>query len=87
MRIYGPDSTNFNPYKRQAQAEQNQRKKSVKDELNISKEAQQLQKSNEIEKTRAKHIEKIKKLVDTNEYDIDYDRVAQKMIDFWSNRR
>lgn len=84
--MYGPNSTNFNPYQRQAQHEQKQRKQTFQDELNISKEAQQLQKTNETEKTRSAHVQQIKKLVDSGEYEVDFDQVAQKMIDFWSNR-
>lgn len=87
MRVYGPNSTNFNPYKRQIQNEQQQqRKQTYKDELNISQEAQQLQKTNEAEKTRSSRIQQIKKLVDSGEYEINHEQVAQKMINFWSNR-
>lgn len=86
MRVYGPNSTNFNPYKRQIHNEQQQRKQSYKDELNISKEAKQLQETNEAEKARSSRVQEIKKLVDSGEYEVNHEQVAKKMIDFWSNR-
>lgn len=86
MKIQGPNSTNLNPYKRQLQSYQNERKQSYKDELKISKEAQQLQETNQVTKERATHIQNIKKQIDSGEYEVNYEQVAQKMINFWSDR-
>lgn len=86
MKIQGPNSANLNPYQRQLHNQQKERKQTYKDELNISKEAQQLQKTNQAEKERAAHVQKIKKLIDSDEYEMNYNKVAQKMIDFWTNR-
>lgn len=86
MKIQGPNSTNLNAYQRQIQNQQRQKQQTYKDELNISKEAQQLQETKQIEKERLEHVQNIKKLVDSGEYEVNYKQVAQKMIEFWSNR-
>lgn len=86
MKIQGPNSTNLNPYKRQVQNYEKQRKQTFKDELNISKEAQQLQQSNQVTKERSTHVNNIKNLVESGEYEINFEQVAQKMINFWTDR-
>lgn len=86
MKIQGPNSTNLNPYQRQINNYKKQQKQTYQDELNISKEAQQLQETNQVTKARSKHVQNIKELVDSGEYKVNYDKVAQKMINFWTNR-
>lgn len=87
MKIQGPNSTSINPYKKQLQKQQQtQQKQTYKDQLNISKEAKQLQESNQLTKERAAYVQDIKKLVDSGQYEVKHEEVAQKMIDFWTRR-
>ena len=57
-----------------------------RDELNISAEAKKLQKNDAYAVERSKYVAEIKKLVQSGEYKVDYDKTAQEMIDFWSKR-
>lgn len=86
MKVQRPNSTNLNPYQKQLQNLQKERKQTYKDELKISKEAQQLQKTSQVEKERSAHVQNIKELIDSGEYEVNHQQTAQKMIDFWTNR-
>ncbi|SET09429.1 anti-sigma-28 factor, FlgM family [Oceanobacillus limi] len=85
MKIYGPNSTNFNPYKNQLQ-KQSAYEKNVnqKDQLEISSAAKQLQESEKVHPKREAYVQEIKNAVESGEYKIDHEKTAQKMIDFWS---
>ena len=61
---------------------QNSSKK--KDQLEISYEAQEMQKDNKIIAERKEKVDSIKEKVEAGEYKIDVEQVAQKMYKFWS---
>ncbi|QHE53600.1 flagellar biosynthesis anti-sigma factor FlgM [Pontibacillus sp. HMF3514] len=87
MKIHGPNQTNFNPYKKQIQKQQeNQNTNSLKDKVEISNKAKQMQEMNKAQAARKEHIEEIKNKVDAGEYQVDANKTAEKMIDFWTNR-
>ncbi len=87
MKINGPNQTNFNPYKNQIQ-QQMDRKKSAKpqDQLQISSQAKQLQENTKANAKREAYVQGIKNRVESGEYTIDFEKTAQKMIDFWSKQ-
>lgn len=87
MKIQGPNHSNFNPYQKQVQ-KQNDIKNHIeqKDQLQISSKAKELQESNKPDPARQAHVEKIKQAVDSGEYQVNPEKTAAKMIDFWSKR-
>lgn len=88
MKIQGPNLTNLNAYKNLIQ-KSTDHKQNVerKDQLNISSEAKQLQESKSMSKERATYVQEIKLAVESGEYQINHDKAAQKMIDFWSKSK
>ncbi|SES71905.1 negative regulator of flagellin synthesis FlgM [Salinibacillus kushneri] len=87
MKIDGSNSVHLNPYQKQYQKQQsvNQSKKS-EDKLEISNQAKEMLKGNEVKEARQKQIQQIKHDVQTGNYKVNYQETAQKMIDFWSNK-
>ncbi|WP_068673086.1 flagellar biosynthesis anti-sigma factor FlgM [Oceanobacillus sp. Castelsardo] len=85
MRINGSNQTNFNPYKNilKKQAEV-KREVNKQDQIEISKEAKQLQESERPNEKRAEYVQSIKNLVQSGEYQVDPEKTAKKMIEFWS---
>ncbi|BAB07342.1 flagellar biosynthesis anti-sigma factor FlgM [Halalkalibacterium halodurans] len=55
-----------------------------RDQLEISKEAQEMQKGSPIEVEREKKIEEIKQKIEKGEYSVDSRAVADKLYDFWN---
>ncbi|MBC5637903.1 flagellar biosynthesis anti-sigma factor FlgM [Ornithinibacillus sp. BX22] len=87
MKITGPNQTNFNPYKNQIQQHMDM-KKSAKpqDQLQISSQAKQLQENTKVNAEREAYVQEIKNRVESGEYTINFEKTAQKMIDFWSKQ-
>ncbi|WP_156288307.1 flagellar biosynthesis anti-sigma factor FlgM [Oceanobacillus salinisoli] len=87
MKINGPNQTSFNPYKNVLQ-KQAELKKEVKkqDQVEISSAAKQLQESEKPNEKRAEYVQSIKNLVDSGEYQVNPEKTAKKMIEFWSNK-
>lgn len=87
MKIHGPNHSSLNPYQKQlhkqAEIQQGVRKK---DELQISSHAKQLLENAKPEEERQVRVEKIKQSVQNGDYQIDPQKTAKKMIDFWNNR-
>lgn len=84
MKIEGSNPY-LNTYK-QTQSKQQHAKQNVqqKDELNISNEAKRMQENNHAEMKRTSYVNDIKQSVQSGEYKIDHEKIAQKMIDFWT---
>lgn len=86
MKIQGSNPL-INAYRNQQQKHVTKKDLNQKDDqLNISQEAKNLQKSDTHSMERTKHVAEIKKLVQSGEYKIDFDKTAQKMIDFWAKQ-
>lgn len=84
MKINGPNHMNFNPYKQQLQKQADVQKASLRsDELQISKEALKLQEQGKPSEKRAAMVQDIKQRVENGDYQLDIEKTASKMIDFW----
>ncbi|MBB6453631.1 negative regulator of flagellin synthesis FlgM [Salirhabdus euzebyi] len=86
MKINGSNHIHVNPYQKQMNKQASVSKGNASDKVEISNQAQQMLKGNEIQEARQKHVEQIKKEVQNGDYQINYQETAKKMIDFWSNR-
>lgn len=88
MKIQGPNGPNINPYnqilKKQHEMKQQTKKE---DQLQISEAAKNLLEIKEPNTERIEKIAKLKAKVENNEYEIEFEKTAKKMIDFWSNKR
>ncbi|GEN54435.1 flagellar biosynthesis anti-sigma factor FlgM [Halobacillus faecis] len=85
MKINGPNQTNLNPYQKQMnkQTEIGQ-KKQMKDKIEISETAKQMQESGKSDSVRKKLVEQVKSDVVQGNYQVDAEATAKKMLDFWS---
>lgn len=72
----------MNIYRNQLQAVRTNKKSPSKDELKISAEAFKLQ-NNELILERKKYVSDIKARVQSDTYEIDYEKTAEKMLRFW----
>jgi negative regulator of flagellin synthesis FlgM len=87
MKVNGPNQTNFNPYKNQIQKQMEMKKVGLqKDQLEISTEALKLQENTKVSAKREAYVQEIKNRVESGQYEINYEKTAQKMIDFWSKQ-
>lgn len=88
MKIQGPNRTNFNPYN-QIMNKQKEVKQEIKkaDQLQISEEAKSLLEKEDPAMKRKEKVAELKAKVAANEYEIDYEKTAKKLINFWSNQR
>jgi len=87
MKIHGPNHTNFNPYKNQAQKLNKVKgEHQQEDRLEISSHAKHLQQSKKTSVEREKYVQDIKQAIDAGEYKINYEKTAKKMIDFWAGK-
>ncbi|WP_042142641.1 flagellar biosynthesis anti-sigma factor FlgM [Paucisalibacillus sp. EB02] len=87
MKVNGPNQTNFNPYKNQIQKQMEMKKVGKQqDQLEISSEAMKLQENTKVNAKREAYVQEIKNRVDSGQYEINYEKTAQKMIDFWSKQ-
>lgn len=83
LRIHGTNRPQINAYyEQQKKMNQTKSKKGSKDQLEISKEALKLQKNAQPKEQRAAYIEKIKQQVDAGTYEVNFDKTAQKLLDF-----
>jgi len=85
MKIQGPNPL-INTYRNQQQKQAVNKNKHQQDELKISQEAKELQKNGTNSLERDKYVAEIKKMVQADEYEINHNKVAEKMIDFWTKR-
>ncbi|AUJ23289.1 MULTISPECIES: flagellar biosynthesis anti-sigma factor FlgM [Virgibacillus] len=87
MKINGPNQSDFNPYHKQQLPKQMEVKQTMKkDQLEISNEAKQLHEDNRENKTRTAKIDRLKEMIESGEYKMNYDQTAQKLIDFFTGK-
>lgn len=85
MKIQGPTQSQVNLYKENTHKQlDKQTYKKRTDQLEISKEAQSLQKNSHGENKRAEYVSQIKQSYENGTYKVQPGKVAAKMIDFWS---
>lgn len=84
MKIQPIQSMHTNPYYKKISKEQmeQQTKKEGKDKLEISTEAKQLLNGAELTE-REKKILEIKALIESGNYKINYEKTAEKLLQFW----
>ncbi|HLQ72725.1 MAG TPA: flagellar biosynthesis anti-sigma factor FlgM [Bacillota bacterium] len=86
MKIFGPGQSRLSAYQNQRTYQVDQQKKAVKeDQLQISKEAKNLQKGTQ-STNRDLYIKQIKHDVETGNYSVDVDKTAQKLMNYWSGQ-
>ena len=87
MKIHGSNEANFNPYQKQIQKQAEYKKEmNQKDQLEISSQAKQLQEHAKPNAERANYVQKIKNAVESGDYQVNHEKTAKKMIDFWSKQ-
>lgn len=88
MKIEGPTQSQVNLYKDNVQ-KQHEKPTSKKrtDQLEISQAAQHLQKSNPEERMRAQYVHQIKQSYEAGTYKVHPEKIAQKMMNYWSNEK
>lgn len=87
MKINGPNPANFNPYKQAFQDKQAiEPGVKRKDSIEISNEAKKLQKQEHPSEKRAEYVNELKQKVASDQYQIDYEKLAQKLYDFWTGK-
>ncbi|HLR15200.1 MAG TPA: flagellar biosynthesis anti-sigma factor FlgM [Bacillota bacterium] len=85
MKIQGPTHSQVNVYKEHAhQSIEKQSYKKQTDRLEISKEAQRLQKGNQNENKRAQYVNQIKQSYENGTYKVQPEKIAQKLMETWS---
>lgn len=82
MKIQGPNPY-LNMYRTNQKPVKSSKENGLKDDqLNISNKALQLQK-NVQNVTRKQEVAEIKSLVQSGEYEVDYKKTAEKLLEFW----
>lgn len=84
MKIHGPNLAKLAPYQTQLKQTDPKKKVNREDQLDISSAAKQLQETKKVNTQRAEYVQNIKNKINTGQYEVDHEKVAQKMIDFWS---
>ncbi|RDW15663.1 flagellar biosynthesis anti-sigma factor FlgM [Oceanobacillus chungangensis] len=86
MKINGPNQPNFNPYKNIIQKQAEIKKTiSKQDQVEISSHAKQLQENEKPNTKRIAYVQEIKNAIEAGDYKVDAERIADKMVKFWSN--
>lgn len=76
---------NTNPYKKQFDKAQQVEKSSFKkDKIQISLEAMELLKSEQLSGNRLEKIKELKEKIETGQYEINSKEIARKMYEFYS---
>ncbi|HET7522317.1 MAG TPA: flagellar biosynthesis anti-sigma factor FlgM [Bacillales bacterium] len=83
MKINGVNHSNMNPYTNRPDQTQLQKGSRPKDEIEISREAKQLQQQSGIFADRKEKIEALKQKIDAGQYEIDAYHTARKFYEFW----
>ena len=88
MKIHHIGSMNVNPYQRQlAKTERLAAGKAKGDQVEISKEAKELQEAASWERARQAKLEELRQQIETGAYQVDPQVVAKRMIDYYRNHR
>lgn len=86
MKIHGTNRPHINPYYEQQQRVKQAQHKQTKDHLEISEAAMKLQKNDKTTEKRQAFVNDIKQQVESGEYKINYEKTAQKFVDFFTKR-
>jgi len=83
MKIQGSNPY-VNAYKKIHTPPAKKQESNQKDQLNISNQAKQMQETKHQEMKRSEYVKNIQHSVQSGEYKVDHEKLAQKMIEFWS---
>lgn len=86
MKINNIGRMNINPYNKQIDKLEKTAATTKKDKLEISSEALELQKGGTIEAQRDKLVEELKNKVNSGQYEIEPQKIAEKMYSFWNDK-
>lgn len=85
MKIQGPQFKHIQAYKQNVERNKTrQQQYQRKDELNISAQAKRLQKSEQASQKRVAYLQQIKKDIESGKYEINYEKTAEKIAEFWA---
>ena len=88
MKIHHIGSMNVHPYQRQlAKTERLAAGKAKGDQVEISKEAKELQEAASWERARQAKLEELRQQIETGAYQVDPQAVAKRIIDYYRNQR
>ncbi|MEA3320510.1 flagellar biosynthesis anti-sigma factor FlgM [Sutcliffiella horikoshii] len=87
MKINNLGPSGINPYKNQMKQQQAAKTNQTKsDQVEISSKAKELQERSQFAEARQEKVAKLKISVENGTYQIDSKSVANKMIDYYSNK-
>ncbi|MGP3561711.1 flagellar biosynthesis anti-sigma factor FlgM [Geobacillus sp. BK01] len=88
MKIHHIGPMNVNPYQRQlGKTERLAAGKAAGDQVEISKEAKELQEAASWEQTRQAKLEQLRQQIENGTYTVDPQAVAKRMIDYYRHHR
>ncbi|MCQ6277132.1 flagellar biosynthesis anti-sigma factor FlgM [Bacillus sp. V3B] len=83
MKINNIRPMNVNPYNKQQDKIDKLETAKQRDKIEISSEALQLQKGNQLEIDRKERVAELKNKIESGEYQVNPQEVARKMYSFW----
>ncbi|MFG6147987.1 flagellar biosynthesis anti-sigma factor FlgM [Halobacillus sp. B23F22_1] len=89
MKINGPNHTNFNPYQKQINQQNNLKNssKQQQDKVEISDHGKALQGADRTSEERQKYIDEIKAQIEDGSYKVDSNQAAKNLVDFFTDHR
>ena len=87
LKIHGSNQPNLNPYQKQLQKYTETRtEQHVKvDQLHISDQAKKMQQLSGVPEARQQRVEAIKADVESGNYKVDSEQVAEQILSYWQN--
>lgn len=85
MKIQGPNQSQINPYQKQINKQTDEKKSSTykPDQLEISKQAKEMQNKQHPQQVRQAFVYEIKQQVESGEYKVDHQATAKKLLEFY----
>ena len=85
MKINNFRPVNMNPYNKQMEKQDQLQSSKKKDKIEISPEALELQRGNQLEMDRHERVNELKNKVQSGEYKVNPEEIAHKMNSFWDD--
>jgi negative regulator of flagellin synthesis FlgM len=85
MKINNFRPVNMNPYNKQMEKQDQLQSSKKKDKIEISPEALELQRGNQLELDRQERVNELKSKVQSGEYKVNPEEIAHKMYSFWDD--
>lgn len=84
LKINNIGHVKINPYNKQIEKMDKSQQVSRRDKIEISSEALELQKGNQLEAARQERVEQLQQKVQSGEYEVNPKETARKLYDFWN---